>query len=76
MGTDLQTTPTDTVAANIRAEIGRQRISQRKLAGALGMSPAAMSDRLTGKTPIDVNELHAIAGALALDVSELLKDAS
>jgi hypothetical protein len=40
------------------------------------MSPAAMSSRLTGQTPIDVNELHAIAGALELDVADLLKDAS
>lgn len=67
---------TETVAANVRAEIARQRITQRTLASALGMSPAAMSDRLSGKTPIDVNELEAIARFLKVSPESLLKDAA
>jgi transcriptional regulator with XRE-family HTH domain len=63
------------VAANIRAEIARQRVSQRALADALGMSPAALSNRLTGMTPIDVNELGAIADVLRVTAASLLADA-
>jgi hypothetical protein len=38
------------------------------------MSPAAMSDRLSGKTPIDVNELEAIAAQLAVSPEHLLRE--
>lgn len=64
------------VAANIRAEISRRRITQLALAQRLGMSPASMSSRLTGQTPIDVNELDAIASELGLPIAALIEDAA
>ena len=72
MSNELTLTRTAQVAANIRAELARQRVSQRSLAVGLGMSPAALSNRLSGATPIDVNELGAIADALGVSASALL----
>lgn len=72
MANELTETRTALVAANIRAEIARQRVSQRMLAEGLGMSPAALSNRLTGMTPIDVNELDAIADLLGVTPGSLL----
>ena len=72
MSNEVTQTRTAHVAANIRAEIARQRVSQRTLADRLGMSPAALSNRLTGMTPIDVNELSAIADVLGVDPASLL----
>ena len=72
MSNELTLTRTAQVAANIRAELARQRVSQRTLADELGMSPAALSNRLAGATPIDVNELGAIADALGVSASALL----
>ncbi len=71
-GMENTATATDRVAANIRAEIARQRLSQSTVAGAVAMSPAALSQRLTGKTPIDVNELERLAVALNVPAESLL----
>lgn len=72
MSNEVNQTRTAQVAANIRAELARQRVSQRTLADELKMSPAALSNRLAGATPIDVNELSAIADALGVEPADLL----
>lgn len=64
------------VAEEIRALLARRRVSGRKLAEALGFSQSAMSARLTGATPIDLNDLERIAGFLNVEVTELLPRAS
>lgn len=67
-------TPTlsDTVAEEIRALLGRRRISQAALARTLGVSGPWLNYRLTGKQPIDLNDLDAIAKALKVQPSALL----
>jgi transcriptional regulator with XRE-family HTH domain len=62
------------VAATIRAELARRRIPQARLAQLLGMTQVSVSRRLTGQTPITVDELVTIAGFLELPISQLLKD--
>lgn len=60
------------VAEEIRVLLTRRRMSGRKLAEALGVSQSAMSARLTGVTPIDLNDLERIAGILNVEVTDLL----
>ena len=50
------------------------RINQSKswLAEQIGMSQPAFSNRLTGKTALDANDLDKIATALGIDGGELL----
>jgi transcriptional regulator with XRE-family HTH domain len=66
----------ESVAATIRAELARRRKSQKDLADALGFSQVAMSRRLNGATPIDVNELAQIAEFLGMPVEALLTEAA
>lgn len=61
-----------TTGANVRAEMARRGISQTALAKEIGMSQAAVSARLRGVTPFDINELHAIAKALDIPLDALL----
>jgi DNA-binding Xre family transcriptional regulator len=60
------------VAEEIRAILGRRRMSQAALARALGVSPMWVNYRLTGTQPIDLNDLDRIAAVLDVDVTELL----
>ena len=62
----------DRVAEEIRALLGRRRMSQAELARKLGTSGAWLNYRLTGKQPIDLNDLADIAGALGVAVADLL----
>jgi transcriptional regulator with XRE-family HTH domain len=59
-------------ASNLRAEMARQNRKKRELAALLGISPAAVTRRISGETPLDVNELLAIAEWLDVPVTELL----
>lgn len=65
-------TLSELVAEEIRALMARRRASGRDLAGKLGVSPSWISYRLSGKQPIDVNDLMLIARALGVEVHELL----
>lgn len=58
------------VAAEIRAAMGRKNTTQSALAGEIGMSRAALSERLSGQRAFDTDELDAIA--TALDVNPLV----
>lgn len=70
-------TLSSTTGANIRAELARRGLPQRSLARHLGLSTTVISKRLSGATPIDVNELEVIAEFLGMTVAELLgKDAA
>lgn len=62
----------DLVAEEIRSLMGRQRMTGRALAEALGVSPSWVSYRLTGVTDIDVNDLQRIADALGVEAGDLL----
>lgn len=60
------------VAEEIRAWMGRRRISGAQLARRLGVSGAWISYRLTGTQPIDLNDLQRIAAALEVDYLDLM----
>ncbi len=65
-------TLSERVAEEVRAMLARRRVSGRKLADQLGVSPSWVSYRLTGAQPIDLNDLERIANALNVEVSDLL----
>jgi transcriptional regulator with XRE-family HTH domain len=68
----MDTNAHEAVAAAIRAEMAVQRRSQVELAELLGLSQAGISRRMLGQTPIDVNELLAIAGFLGKEPTDFL----
>lgn len=67
-------TPTEyanAVAAEVRAEMGRQRKTQADLAKALGFTAATAARRLDGGTPFDVIELAVVANWLGIEIHQL-----
>ena len=60
------------VAAEIRAEMARQRKTGIELASLLDLSQQSASRRVNGETDIDLDELEVIAGWLGVDVPALL----
>jgi transcriptional regulator with XRE-family HTH domain len=64
---------TQRVSAEIRAELARQQMSQRRLAELLGMDPALVSKRLNGgiARSFTLAEVDEIASALGVPVSRL-----
>ncbi len=69
----MRTTNPGAVAANLRAEIARQRKRQADLAELWGMSEMAVSRRLTGRTPIATEQLLVAAEWLGLTPAALLR---
>ncbi len=63
---DDTTSPSDHVAAEVRAHLARQRISGRRAAIMLGWTAPYLSRRLTGEIPFDVNDLVKVADLLGL----------
>ena len=59
------------ILAEIRAEMGRQRVSQRELGRRLHWSSTMTHRRLTGRTPLAAESLQQIAEALGVPVSRL-----
>ena len=64
----------EAVAAEIRALLGRRRIRQSQLARGVGMSTTALSRRLAGVHPFDIDELQRIASYLGVPVTALVED--
>lgn len=62
----------DTVAEEIRASLGRQRISKAELGRRLGVSEVWVGRRLNGQLPIGLDELQKIADAIGVNVLDLL----
>lgn len=65
----------ETVAANVRAELGRSRITQSRAAAETKISEAALSKRLNGRIPFDVDQIAALAALVGVDPSMLLAPA-
>lgn len=65
-------TPHEAVAAEVRAELARQKIPQARLSALLEVSEVSVSRRLRGETPFTVNEVFLIATFLGIDVGQLL----
>lgn len=67
----------ESVASEIRAEMGRRGITQSILAERLSVSPLWVSRRLSPgsarpRTPLSLDDLDRIAAVLAVPVSKLL----
>lgn len=65
-------TPTAQTGRNVRAEMARADVTQTALASAIGLSQSALSKRLRGVIPFDINELTAVADHLGVEVTTLL----
>lgn len=61
------------VGSNLRAELARANRSQAWLAERLNIGQSQVSQRLSGKVPIDVNELAQIAALLNVPLADLLR---
>lgn len=65
--------PSSLIAREIRAEMGRQQLSNRRLAMMLGVSPMWVNRRVsTGDTELTVNDVQLIADALRVAPARLL----
>lgn len=62
----------DRVAAEVRANMARARMTQTDLALALGLTQSAVSKRLRGKIAFSVDELEKIADVLGVHPATLL----
>jgi transcriptional regulator with XRE-family HTH domain len=60
------------VAAEIRAEMGRQKLSQVELAKKLGQAQPWVSRRVSGSASLDLDDLEAFAAALNVPTHKLL----
>jgi transcriptional regulator with XRE-family HTH domain len=72
MTTDTREAERRTIAAEVRAELARQQITQRELADRIGMFQQALQVRLAGRRPFRAEELAAIAAALGVPVTQFL----
>ena len=57
------------VAAEVRAEMARSRLSGNRLAQIAGKSQAYWSRRISGEVAFDVDDLGTIADVLGIDVA-------
>jgi transcriptional regulator with XRE-family HTH domain len=64
-------TMAEVIAAEIRAEMARQGISQRELGERLGLTQAGVSRRLLGQRALEVDDVERIAEALGVSMQQL-----
>ena len=64
------------VAANVRAEMARQRKRQADLGEVLGLTQGAVSKRMSGTVALDVDELGKIADFLGIPATTLIEVAA
>ena len=67
---------TETVAGEVRAELGRRNISRVELAARLGISRTALWNRLRGETEFSISELEKVAEFLGVPVSQFVSPVS
>jgi transcriptional regulator with XRE-family HTH domain len=66
-------TAREIVAAEVRAALGRANVKQSELAARIGMSQAALSERLSARRPFSTDQVFAIADALGIDPLSLMQ---
>ena len=66
--------PHEAVAAEVRAQLARNRLSGRRAAEMLGWKQTYMSRRLTGAVPFDVDDLAALAELLDVPIGQFFPD--
>lgn len=65
----------ESIAAEVRAELARQRKSQREVAEAIGMEQPNLQLRLAGKRPFRAEELAALAEVFGVPVGRFYGEA-
>jgi transcriptional regulator with XRE-family HTH domain len=60
------------IAAEVRAELARQQLTQRDVAKMLGMLQPSVQKRLAGDVPFRAEELVMLAAALGVPVDRFL----
>jgi transcriptional regulator with XRE-family HTH domain len=65
------TKQTTDIAEEVRAAIARKRVTQIKIATALGLSQSGVSRRLSGETDFTATEMGALATILGVPVGTL-----
>ncbi|MBK9181437.1 MAG: helix-turn-helix transcriptional regulator [Acidimicrobiales bacterium] len=63
------------VAAEVRATMARQQVTQVMLSHDMDRSQAFLSRRLTGEVAFDLDDLELIAGLLGVPVADLFPPA-
>ena len=63
------------VAAEVRAESARRRVTGRELSRRTGVPISTLSRWTSGQTPIQLDDLDRIAAALGADVVDLISAA-
>ena len=71
MSTTVRESANDYVAQEIRAELGRQRLSARELARRMEVDQPWLQKRLAGVIPLRVGEVFEIADCLHLPIERL-----
>ncbi len=62
------------VAAEVRAEMGRQRKSQDDLADVLGIARSVISLRLNGHRPFKLAEVELLADYFGVPLTSLIRE--
>lgn len=65
-------TAAESVGAEVRGLLAKHKISQAEAGKHLGLSQAAMSRRIVGEIPFNVDELAAIADLLGVSRGSLI----
>lgn len=64
----------DRVRQRIREEAAKRKLSHRTLAGFLGWGDPKVTQKLTGRTPMTLNELDALCFAVGIAPTEAVRD--
>lgn len=59
------------IAAEVRAEMARQKKTGKDLSSTLGLTQSTTSRRLTGEVPFDMAEIFTVSDWLGIAVTEL-----
>lgn len=68
-------TPGQRVGRNVRAEMARNDLTQADIAARLRLTQPAVSRRLTGDVPFNVDELSIVSRAVGVPLSRLVAGA-
>lgn len=63
---------TERVAAEVRAELARRKLSRRDLESILGLSQPSVARRVNGDTPFNLAELEQICEWLSINPGDLV----
>lgn len=64
---------TESVAANVRAEVARKGKTQTELAFGIGMSKQSVSAKMNADSAFTLNDLERIANWLGIDIQILFQ---